>query len=434
MLFKILHGDDAYISLDIVPFHEGYCYVTYGGNMYVDMNTGTASEPNNQRIQLNAANAQTLCDMTLEEIKAELSSQPDWNDIKNKPFGEENTSTEVANGSFTTIPIPDFGGAYGALINFDGETYSMPKTVTLVLDGVEYSNLPIMETAIGFVVGNASKINMLAGTSYPDTGEPFVLGVGVNMGILATDMVSLKSYDVVLTYNYEITTQIDEKYIPNPVICTMSIEEADTTITLGGTQKVDCGDGTVDTNNEHTYTTPGEYICKVYVGNSLTKSLFGHCNELTKVKIPNGITNIEALAFDNCRGLTSVEIPDTVVSIGREAFEYCSELKSVEFGCYVTNIEDYAFEGCSNLTSVTFKNPTPITYSSMWFTNCDNLNRFIVPHDSLELYVAAWTEVVNKIDAVALLSDVGNGSGSVTENRVNELIDAAINGALGGNY
>lgn len=74
MLFKILHGDDAYISLDIVPFHEGYCYVTYGGNMYVDMNTGTASEPNNQRIQLNAANAQTLCGMTLEEIKASIDS------------------------------------------------------------------------------------------------------------------------------------------------------------------------------------------------------------------------------------------------------------------------------------------------------------------------------------------------------------------------
>lgn len=74
MLFKILHGDDAYISLDIVPFHEGYCYVTYGGNLYIDMNTGTASEPNNQRIQLNAANAQTLCGMTLEEIKASIDS------------------------------------------------------------------------------------------------------------------------------------------------------------------------------------------------------------------------------------------------------------------------------------------------------------------------------------------------------------------------
>lgn len=120
MLFKILHGDDAYISLDIVPFHEGYCYVTYGGNMYVDMNTGTASEPNNQRIQLNAANAKTLCGMTLEEIKAELSSQSDWTQtdetasdyIKNKPtlgalaskdviglvYDEENESLSIEYG------------------------------------------------------------------------------------------------------------------------------------------------------------------------------------------------------------------------------------------------------------------------------------------------------------------------------------------------
>lgn len=97
MLFKILHGDDAYISLDIVPFHEGYCYVTYGGNMYVDMNTGTASEPNNQRIQLNAANAQTLCGMTLEEIKAS---------ILNDSLKEDRVS-EMIEDALADIPADD---------------------------------------------------------------------------------------------------------------------------------------------------------------------------------------------------------------------------------------------------------------------------------------------------------------------------------------
>lgn len=57
MLFKILHGNPSSISLDITPFHEGWCYVTHDGYFYVDLNTGTEEIPNNQRLKLNANNA-----------------------------------------------------------------------------------------------------------------------------------------------------------------------------------------------------------------------------------------------------------------------------------------------------------------------------------------------------------------------------------------
>ena len=50
--FKILHGDKSRISTDITPFNEGSFYVTHNGDMYVDMNTGTVSEPDNKRLQL----------------------------------------------------------------------------------------------------------------------------------------------------------------------------------------------------------------------------------------------------------------------------------------------------------------------------------------------------------------------------------------------
>ena len=46
MLFKILHGDTSRISTNITPYHEGYCYVTYDGGFYVDMN--------DERVNLNA--------------------------------------------------------------------------------------------------------------------------------------------------------------------------------------------------------------------------------------------------------------------------------------------------------------------------------------------------------------------------------------------
>lgn len=74
-LFKMLHGDESNISLDITPFHEGWAYITTSGYYYVDLNVGTAESPNNQRIKLNAANAETLCGLTLDEIKELVATQ-----------------------------------------------------------------------------------------------------------------------------------------------------------------------------------------------------------------------------------------------------------------------------------------------------------------------------------------------------------------------
>ena len=60
MTFNILHGKDS--SLEATPFHEGYCYVTHEGYFYVDLNIGTAAQPNYKRIKLNANQAESLLD------------------------------------------------------------------------------------------------------------------------------------------------------------------------------------------------------------------------------------------------------------------------------------------------------------------------------------------------------------------------------------
>lgn len=57
MLFKILQGDKSRISLDITPFHEGWCYVTTDGGFYVDMNIGTPEAPNYQRVETTSRSA-----------------------------------------------------------------------------------------------------------------------------------------------------------------------------------------------------------------------------------------------------------------------------------------------------------------------------------------------------------------------------------------
>ena len=73
MLFKILHGDSSRISLDITPFHEGWAYVTHDGYFYIDLNTGTEEQPNNQRLKLNAGNCETLAGKTWEELQESFS-------------------------------------------------------------------------------------------------------------------------------------------------------------------------------------------------------------------------------------------------------------------------------------------------------------------------------------------------------------------------
>lgn len=60
MLFKILHGDASRISTNITPYHEGYCYVTHDGDFYVDMN--------NERVKLNAKDAETIMGASLATI------------------------------------------------------------------------------------------------------------------------------------------------------------------------------------------------------------------------------------------------------------------------------------------------------------------------------------------------------------------------------
>ena len=67
-LCKFLKGDSSRISTDITPFHEGWVYVTKDGYMYIDLNLGTESSPNNQRIKLNAGDAETLFGASLSTI------------------------------------------------------------------------------------------------------------------------------------------------------------------------------------------------------------------------------------------------------------------------------------------------------------------------------------------------------------------------------
>ncbi|MCL2679411.1 MAG: leucine-rich repeat domain-containing protein [Dehalococcoidia bacterium] len=77
---------------------------------------------------------------------------------------------------------------------------------------------------------------------------------------------------------------------------------------------------------------------------------FGGCGNLVSVTIPDSVTIIGDEAFFGCVSLTSVTLPNNLKSIGRKAFERCRSLTSINIPVGVTSIGAEAFYGCPNLT------------------------------------------------------------------------------------
>ena len=111
-LLKYLRGKAANIDTTTTPFHDGYVYFTTDeGKMYVDCNTGTDAAPNNQRIPVNAENANKLGNIAAAEYATltALAAKAD----KKIPSAAGNLATLDANGN-----LADGGKAVAALEPF----------------------------------------------------------------------------------------------------------------------------------------------------------------------------------------------------------------------------------------------------------------------------------------------------------------------------
>jgi hypothetical protein len=88
-----------------------------------------------------------------------------------------------------------------------------------------------------------------------------------------------------------------------------------------------------------------------------------------------GLTEIESFAFVACVGLSSVTIPETVSAIG-----------------------DYAFYYCQNLESITLTSTVPPTIGTSVLDLTGDCP-IIVPEESVDAYVEAWSEYAHRITA-----------------------------------
>lgn len=175
---------------------------------------------------------------------------------------------------------------------------------------------------------------------------------------------------------------------------TWSFDEATGTLTISGTGDVD------DKDHEPWY------------------NLY---DEIKRIVIENGITNIPHSAFSGFWGLTEVVIPESVVSIAGHAFRSCKNLKSIDLhdgiqelgsSCFegsgltevtipkgVTLIPFAAFRGCRNLTEINFHNAiTQIDPHA--FEDCYNLQQVTIPDSVTVIQANAFTSCTRLTDVV----------------------------------
>ena len=209
-LFKVSKGTSQNLPSTLT---EGYCWYTYDDSkFYIDFKDENGTL---MRKAINAKDAETLCGMSLEQIKQSIS----WNDLLDKPFGE----TVVLTDAYTSPEIPTFQREQGTIdsakvfsfdlnlfttgdgycyIKFNGETYR-----------TQYTKIEDYEVYIGNM-----RLTDPSDTSLADTGEPFCIYYHEGIAIkseLYTDAEGTYVFTICTTT--EGVQTIDEVYIPDTI-------------------------------------------------------------------------------------------------------------------------------------------------------------------------------------------------------------------------
>lgn len=75
-------------------------------------------------------------------------------------------------------------------------------------------------------------------------------------------------------------------------------------------------------------------------------------DQISVVKIENGVTSIGNNAFKSFRQLKEINLPNSILRIGLSAFEFCFNLESVQWSANLKTISPFAFSGAENLKEV----------------------------------------------------------------------------------
>lgn len=103
--------------------------------------------------------------------------------------------------------------------------------------------------------------------------------------------------------------------------------------------------------------------------------VFGGCNNLQTVTVPEWVTVIGQAAFRGCSSLSTTDFIERAEVIEKNAFQYCTNLKG-SLNLSATTIKTNAFDGCSGLgANISVANAT--TIESNAFRNCSSITGIV---------------------------------------------------------
>lgn len=138
-----------------------------------------------------------------------------------------------------------------------------------------------------------------------------------------------------------------------------------------------------------------------------------HCESLTSVSLPEGLTRIGFGAFSDCAGLERVELPSTLTTLSDWSFYRDASLQQIDVPTAVGRIGSCAFAFCTRLDSVSFQ-PTLRSIAPQSFYYCSSLRRVSIPASVMQLgeYAFAYTsleEIRVEGSPLAITPDVFEG-------------------------
>ena len=133
--------------------------------------------------------------------------------------------------------------------------------------------------------------------------------------------------------------------------------------------------------------------CK-YVVTQIGKNAFRDCMEITSVKLPKTLSNIEAFAFAGCTALETINTPQPLSEIGDYAFEGCVSLEEFSLDASISKLGKGCFKGCVALETVKF----PTSFSEIpdeAFYGCASFDEISCPATVMHIGRDAFGGCIN---------------------------------------
>lgn len=128
----------------------------------------------------------------------------------------------------------------------------------------------------------------------------------------------------------------------------------------------------------------------------IRKFAFYSCQNLAQVTFGHSLTHLGVRAFAGCSRLTGVSIPDGVTTIGTAAFSDCTSLESAYLGNGLTDLGDLAFANCPVLDFVLFRGVPPTPGGARVFENSPPwLFYYLGTVGWGGFYLGLWTFTIN---------------------------------------